>query len=201
MERNIDQELWNRLAVLDPSEVCRRSLAVCDKAKHTFRLKILNMDYSISMKNRTIHPEKDPSLQSVEFYLQVAAVNYLTTAKDIPLDGRWVSEKEFPNGPIFFRGPHALPCQNFKKTFGQDAQAFKSASRACGGKQVEAGDVAFELPVFPRIPIRLILWLADEEFPARVSFLFDRTANVHLQLYGLYAVVKVIESELLKAVS
>lgn len=200
-ERKINQELWNRLSAQDPAETCRRSLAVYDEASQAFKLKILNRDYAIFMKDRTIHPAEDSSLPSGEFYLQVAAINYLTTAKDIPLDGRWVSEKEFANGPIFFRGPHAMPSQKLEKTFGQDEHAFRRASQACGGKPVEAGDIAFELPVFPRIPVRLILWLADEEFPARASFLFDRTANVHLQLDGLYVVGKVIESEMLEAVS
>jgi hypothetical protein len=200
-ERKIDQELWNRLSSQDPAEVCHRSLADYNEAKRAFKLKILNKDYSISMKNRTIHPEEDPSLPSVEFYLQVAAVNYLTTAKDIPLDGRWVSEQEFPNGPIFFRGPHALPSLRLEETFGRDAKAFALASESCGGKSTGAGDAAFDLPVFPRLSVRIILWLTDEEFPARVSFLFDRTANIHLQLDGLYAVGKVIESEMLKAAS
>ena len=198
-EGKINPELWNRLSTLEPLEVCHRSLAHYDETKHAFKLKILNKDCTISLKDRTIKLVEDSSFLFIEYHLQVAAINYLTTAKDIPLDGRWVSEKEFPNGPIFFRGPHAMPNHKLEKAFGQDAQAFALAYKTYGGKKIEAGDAACELLVFPRIPARLILWLADEEFPARISFLFDRTANIHLQLDSLYAVGKVIESELLRS--
>jgi hypothetical protein len=62
---------------------------------------------------------------------------------------------------------------------------------------VDGGDRAYEFPFFPRLPVRLLLWLADAEFPARVVFLFDRTADQHLQLDGLWALGKALVNVLL----
>ncbi len=45
---------------------------------------------------------------------------------------------------------------------------------------------------------RLILWLADEEFSARMIFLFDRSANQHFNLDGLWAVGKALANRLLQ---
>ena len=92
-----------------------------------------------------------------------------------------------------------MPVKKLEDSFGHDKESFSSAAHECGGEAVEGGDAAFQFLVFPRIPVRVILWLADEEFPARVSYLFDRTANVHLQLDALITVAKVIESELQRA--
>jgi len=194
----IPEKLWNILNSLDPTEVSRRSLAAYDEEIRGYSLKILNSDYLIFPEKRIIQASDSPSPLSLDFYLQLSSINYLIGAKDVPLSGHWVSEKHFPTGPIFFRGPHEMPTRKLEKTFGQDLDGFTSASSASGGKKVEGGDVAYEFLVFPKVPVKIILWLADEEFPARVSYLFDRTANIHLQLDALYAVGKVLESALLE---
>lgn len=188
----IHQELWNTLKKLDPTDVERRSLASYDAKKECFTLKICHRDYIISPKEQLIQAANSPSEPPV-FFLHLASVNYLIGAKNIPLDGRWVSEKEFPSGPLFFRGPHEMAAEKIEKKYGQDRDGFISSCRRVGGNQIKGGDVAFELLVFPRIPVRLILWLADEEFPARFIYLFDRTANAHLHLDGIWAVGKLIE--------
>ncbi|MBM4049010.1 MAG: DUF3786 domain-containing protein, partial [Planctomycetes bacterium] len=67
------------------------------------------------------------------------------------------------------------------------------------GRRVNAGDLAFVFPLLPRLPVTLVLWLADDEFPARLSFLFDRTACEHLPFDALLTAVKVLEDRLLAA--
>ncbi|NIM90563.1 MAG: DUF3786 domain-containing protein [Candidatus Aminicenantes bacterium] len=198
-EKVIPEELWNSLNSLDPLEVSRRSLASYDEKIQGYSLKILDGDYLVFPEKQIIKTVQAPSPEPLPFYLQLSCINYLIGAKDIPLSGQWVSEKQFPAGPIFFRGPHEMPTRKLEQIFSQDLDGFTNASTAQGGKKVEGGDMAYEFLVFPKIPARIILWLADEEFPARVSFLFDRTANVHLQLDALYAVGKVLESALLEA--
>jgi len=188
----INQELWNTLKKLDPMEVERRSLARYDIKNNTYTLKICNRDYIVKPDEHIIQPAESPSEPPI-FFLYLASVNYLIGAENIPLDGRWVSVKEFPSGPLFFRGPHAMAAGKIEDMYGQDVDGFSTVCQRLGGIQVEAGDAAFELPVFPRLPVRLILWLADEEFPARLTYLFDRTANVHLHLDGIWAVGELIE--------
>lgn len=198
-EKAIHEELWNSLDSLDPLEVSRRSLASYEEKIRGYSLKILDGDYLIFPEKRLIQTAGSPAEQPLDFYLQLSCINYLLGAKDIPLSGQWVSEKQFPSGPIFFRGPHEMPTRKLEQIFSQDPDGFTTASSASGGKKVEGGDIAYEFLVFPKIPTRIILWLADEEFPARVSYLFDRTANIHLQLDAIYAVGKVLESALLEA--
>jgi hypothetical protein len=193
----INQELWNALKSLDPKEVARRSLAFFDTLERKFTLKVYNRDYIISPEEQLIQAVDSPSEPPV-FFLHLAAVNYLIGAKDIPLDGRWVSVKEFPSGPLFFRGPHEMPAGKIEDRYGQDLEGFALTCQQLGGIQVEGGDVASELLVFPRLPVRILLWLKDEEFPARLTYLFDRTANLHLLLDGIWAVGKLIETFLLE---
>jgi len=195
----INEELWKKLSTRDPHEVSRNSLASYDKNSHTYTLKILSRTFVVDPDMKTIVNLEKTSLFTPGFHLQLSAVNYLIGAKNIPLIGKWVSEKGFASGPIFFRGHHAMPTKMLEQNFGKDPEGFSLACKAIGGTEAGGGDKAFEFRVLPRIPVRIILWVADEEFPARVSFLFDRTANLHLQLDALWAVGKTLESALLNA--
>jgi len=193
----INQELWNTLKKRNPEDVEQRSLASYNTQHKNYVLTICNHNHLIFPHEQIIQAADSPSTPPV-FFLHLAAVNYLIGAKAIPLDGRWVSVKEFPSGPMFFRGPHEMPAKKIEAIYGQDRNGFVASGQRLGGREVEGGDVALELSVFPRLPVRLILWLADEEFPARLTYLFDRTAHSHLYLDGLWAVGKLIENLLTK---
>lgn len=196
----IHPELWKQLSELDPADVCQRSGAEMADDGVAFRLPVLNERYCVHPLDRTMCREGGADEgQSAGFHCQLSAVNYLIKAQDVPITGEWVAEKRFPTGPLFFRGPHELPVKKLEDRFGADGAAFESARRELGGRPVEHGDAAIELLVFPRLPITVVLWLADDEFPARVSYLFDRTADQHLLLDGLWSATHVVRDALLAA--
>lgn len=196
----IHRELWNILAGMNPADVSRRSLAHYDQALKGYRLRILSRDYNIYPGDQIIQDVDSLTPQPPNFYLQLTAVNYLIGAQEIPCAGRWMSERQFPGGPLFFRGPHEMPVRRLQETFGQDLSSFRDACFSCGGKRVDGGDITFELPVLPRLPVRIILWKEDEEFSARICFLFDQTADKHLRLDALWSVGKAIEKALLQKI-
>jgi hypothetical protein len=196
----ISEDLWNALSGLDVIDTERRSLSEYNPEAQSYRLQILNRGYDISPAKRSIKPAESFQEQAPDFHLQLAALNYLIGAKDLPLIGKWTAETQFPSGPLFFRGPHKMPTHKLEKAFGRNQDGFASLSRSHGGKAVDGGDSAFEFFFFPRLPVRLILWLADEEFPARMVFLFDRSANQHFKLDGLWAVGKALANQLLQNV-
>ena len=61
-------------------------------------------------------------------------------------------------------------------TVGRDAPRLRVAAAALGGRAVDAGDVAFDFDVFPRVSLRLIWHAADEEFPPSATLLLP--ANI-----------------------
>jgi hypothetical protein len=197
----ISEDLWNTLRGLDVSDTERRSLSEYNPETQSFRLPILNRQYDISPATRSVKLAESFPDHSPDFYLQLAAVNYLIGAKNLPLIGKWTAETQFPSGSLFYRGPHKMPAHKLEEAFGRDQDGFVSHALSHGGRIVDGGDCAAEFIFFPRLPVRLILWLADEEFPARVIFLFDRSADQHFKLDGLWAVGKALASQLLQNVS
>ena len=50
----------------------------------------------------------------------------------------------------------------------------RNACKALSGKKLEKGDVAFELALFPFLPVIIRFWEADDEFPASLQVLADK---------------------------
>jgi hypothetical protein len=140
--------------------------------------------------------QEDGLLADAEFELLV--LTYLTQAVEIPADGSWISEKDLPGGSQFFRGPHALPMQPLLARFGEDLPGFQRAAFRRGGSTLPYGDAAYGFTALPRVPAGCLLWAGDEEFPARVNLLFDRTLGRHLPLDVVLALAHCLVLRLLE---
>lgn len=56
-------------------------------------------------------------------------------------------------------------------TAGRDADSFREAAVALGGRTADGGDAAFDFDVFPRLSLRLIWYGPDDEFSASATLL------------------------------
>ena len=194
----IHEELWKQLAAQDPADVCRRSLATWREGTGAYHLPVLNAHYLISTGERTVANEAAAD-EKPNMWLWLSAVQYLINAKDIAVSGDPRKAEQFDGGGIFFRHTHAIPTASLEAKFGDDGAAFHRAAATLGGTPLDHKDISYEFALFPRFPVTVILWLADEEFPARASMLFDSTANQHLAPDAIWSAAKFIEGRLLKA--
>lgn len=64
--------------------------------------------------------------------------------------------------------------QNTADFFNGRTVKLRNACIALSGKELEKGDVAFKLNLFPFLPIIIRFWEADDEFPASLQILADR---------------------------
>jgi len=64
-------------------------------------------------------------------------------------------------------------------TAGRDAQTLSAAAAALGGRTAEAGDLAFDFDVFPRLSLRLIWHAPDEEFPPSATLLMPENIEAY----------------------
>ncbi len=69
--------------------------------------------------------------------------------------------------------------------FGADFEGFRIAAKKLGGIATKDGEISYILPFFPKIHVKVILWQADEEFPAATNFLFDNKCTFHMDTDGL----------------
>ena len=186
-----DPDLWAQLIRERPEEICRKALVNYDHEKG-FLLPFLNQTFQILPTKQSIIPlyAKAPHVQTFESDLII--LTYLLRAKAINIGGTLVNEKQIPGGEAFFRGPHTLYTRSMEKLFGQDRDAFLLVGTKLNGKVTDLGDAGICLPVLPRVPVTLILWLKDDEFPAEIKVGFDSTISHHLPLDVIWAMINVI---------
>jgi len=184
-----EEAAWRTLAKAAPEDVCRRTLARYEVSLQRYVLKVMGDDYEIAPQRSTIkHARNGVIPLDLEFRLMV--LSYLTNATDAALSGRLVECQQLRGGDSFFRGVHRLPVQDLEARFGESPQLFRDVCLSLDGRSVPYGDVAVEVRVLPKLPLTFVLWVADDEFPARVSILFDSTADEHLPLDALLAAVR-----------
>ena len=49
-----------------------------------------------------------------------------------------------------------------------------------GGSLLPFGDASLKLMPLPRVPVAVILWAADDEFPGRADLLLDSACELHM---------------------
>lgn len=181
--------LWQRLRALDPDDVTARSLARTDQDGR-YQLPVLGSQVWVDPRTEAV-TSAWPEVIRPDFFLEVSAVGYLLSAREVSLAGELVSPAQVPEGEMFFRGPHELPGDALGALFGADSGRFREVLTKLGGRPAPLADVGMEVSIYPRLPFWLGFWRADDEFPARVTFLLDRSASAHLPLDALWAAIMV----------
>lgn len=186
-----EEKAWNVLRDLEPAMVCRNAMVAFDPATGIYLLRSFGMDVSVDTEKKIISsqaPEGDLLLERLGYFSRLSILFYLISARDIPLSGRLVRPENLKGGHIFFRGTHVLPLDKLASRYTGDAEAFLKRGDELGGGQLAYGDASVRLFPFPRIPVDIILWQEDEEFPPRADLLFDSTCELHLALDILWSI-------------
>ena len=111
---------------------------------------------------------------------EILILHYLVTASGAPLTGNWVSFSEISGG-AFYNSVFLMRCKSpLVKFFGEDPQALWSVAREMGGELLSLGDLSVKIRPFPFVPLVLILWRGDDEFPAEGSILYDASVSEYL---------------------
>ena len=143
--------------------------------------------FFLSLHDRTItsdDPRGGRFLGRYKDFFRLALLWYLTSAKDIPASGRLVRPVDVNGGHRFSTGTHLLPLDEIAERYKKDKSRFVQQGLAFGAEIVKYGDAGLRLYPLPRVPVTVILWLEDEEFPARVTLFFDSTVDYQLYPVG-----------------
>lgn len=176
----IDPALWKELREANPKNICAYSGTAFSEEAGFYLIPFFNTHLlcfpeqeKVDLENPDIYPVPD-------FELYLVTLTYLLRARKLEPSGQWIGEKEIPGGEQFFRGLHQFPFGRLLKRFGPDTALLERAARSLGATPVSMGDAAFAFQAFPRVPIALLMWEGDEEFPAAMHLRFDETISKHL---------------------
>ena len=183
------EKAWELLSSLRPEDISKNAGVAYKDGEYTIRS--LGFDFAINPSKRDIRPlstEGEAFIKRFGYFFNHSVLWYLIVAKDIPLSGRLVKPQSLKGGHHFFMGAHELPLSALAAKYKNDREGFLGKGKKLGGRVLSYGDASFELYPMPRIPVTLILWLSDEEFPERADLLFDSTVEIHIPLDIIWSI-------------
>jgi hypothetical protein len=186
MTEIIDKSYFAELKDANPETLCRKGRCDYIVENQQYSLGVWGDQYLVDLINSKIDHVVATGPAPHE-YFDLFAVYYLLRAKDIFLSGEWISEKDVPGGSAFFRGPHLIPTDQITKRFGNDLREFKTSCEKLGGSPVEMADAAFSFSITPDIPVAVLYWIGDEDFPAEAKILYDRSITELLSVDIIFA--------------
>ncbi|MBA4372778.1 MAG: hypothetical protein C0402_07915 [Thermodesulfovibrio sp.] len=186
-----ENKCWDILATADPAAICRSAAVDFDASSGCYILKSFGAEILISPADKTISGSGKTGellLTRLGYFSRLSILWYLVSAKDIALSGKLINPLNLRGGHLFFRGTHILPLDKLAEKFNDDTEGFLNKGISLGGEKVLHGDAAVRFFPLPRIPVTLILWRGNDEFPPGADLLFDSTAEVHLAIDVLWSI-------------
>lgn len=195
---NVPDEYWERLQQADRDELFHRTLGRPIGENLNIVIDFLDNEIRVDMQQKLIlRRSADGWFPVTGFLIRLLTTLYLMHAQDSPVANDWIGVQQLKDAH-FFQGPHALNLSPVLARFGHDPEGFSSRCAALGGVPMQMADVAFRLRPFPRIPLVYLLWKGDEEFPARLSVLFDRSIERHFAADAIWGLVNLMTDILVR---
>jgi hypothetical protein len=193
----VDGKFWEELAAADPEDL--RGRTGIGRQGQVFRFPCCHRETVVDLDKRRVYFAADPEAEP-GFRLCLISLLYLLQVDTREL-GPPISPLELAGATTFFQnqGPHAVPRAPLEERFGRDLAGFLAAGQRLGAEPRDLGDGAFALMVYPGLPVEVILWEADEEFPAQVSFTVPQNLDRFWQLDAVLGLLGLVVKMLLRA--
>ena len=151
--------------------LCQGKDCTYDPKKNIFTMQLWNSRFEIDCNQKQITARTPAQTHD---YFVIFIIHYLRCTAVGETIGTWISEKDFPGGVTFFRGPHQIPTNLISNRFGNNSDAFAMVCQKLGGQQLAMGDQAYAFDIAPGIKVALVYWLGDDEFPPEATLLYDQ---------------------------
>lgn len=157
-------------------------------------LSLFNSTYEVEFPDLLIASTEK---KVVSLVTKIILLHYLIKADGRPLSGQLIPYKEIPGGMLYAGVFGRRAVEPLIPVFGQSPERFLAAGFRLGGGKAEYGDASFVLLALPRIPMTYVLWKGDEEFPATIQLLFDKSAEGYISLEDIVVLSEMATSRLI----
>lgn len=166
----------------DPDAISRFSSAVLrkdDDGKRVLTLTFLNRALLITFPDMEISYKGGG--EEVPIQQQVLLLHYLNGAVSsggASPTGEWISFQDVPDGRFYMDAFLKRAKDPLLKIFGNHPERLPElTAEAYGASPLVYGDFSVVVKALPLIPVALVLWKGDEEFPPEGNILFDRNIS------------------------
>ena len=125
-------------------------------------------------------------------------MHYLVSAKGTLITNKLIAFKELPGGDNYSRTFSKRAIEPLVEHFGEQPDLLIHTAERLGARRVTYGDVAVVVNAFSRVPITIVLWQGNEEFPSQGNMLFDAVISDYLSTYDITVLCESITWKLVK---
>jgi hypothetical protein len=180
LEDRVD-EIRSKLKVKNPERMALKTGAIYTPIGATsgeFKLAFWSREVTIRFPDFTgIYTDTGESLNTFELTM---LAYYFDVSDGTPLSGEWIAFNQIPGGMFYAQAFQGYTGNELAKAFGNDSDAFMAANELLAGRREFFGNIAYSYQILPRVPIMVVCWLGDEDFPPSYRILFDANAHHHL---------------------
>jgi len=168
-----------RLAEIDDIEQqCLRCGAHFHREQKTISLDYLNRTYVIGYPDARVNfkaREEEVSLPD-----KILLLHHVAQAKGTPPSNELISFKELSEAAGYFPTFYKRAVKPLVTYFGSEPHQLLNMAELLGGHKADFGDVSATINALSKVPLTLVLWKGDAEFPPEGSIMFDRTISDYL---------------------
>jgi hypothetical protein len=182
----------------DIEQLCFRSGAryLVTGSQKEITIGYLKQSYRITMPD--IEILLTDSREEASIRDKVLILHYVLSAKGTPIANKLIAFRELPGGGNYFGTFSKRAIEPLVEHFGEEPQLLIDAARKLGSYRVAHGDVAVVINAFSRVPITIILWHGDEEFPPHGNIVFDAVISDYLSTYDITVLCESITWKLIE---
>jgi len=163
--------------------------------------KIIILEY-LNRSHKIVLPDIDISLidseEEVPIRDKILILHYFNRAKGTPLTNKVIAYKELPEGTIYSPTFSKRAIKPVLDYFGKEPAQLIDVAQKLGGHRTDYGDVAVTINAFSHVPITLVLWQGDEEFPPNGNILLDSTIPDYLSTEDITVLCETISWKLVR---
>jgi hypothetical protein len=188
-----------QLAATDPVVLAARtgaSFTGSTKEGGQFALEYLAQTYHVTYPR--FEAREAQTGQEVWPGLRFLFLLYFQKADGTRLADRWIAYRELPDGMFYFHAFQGYTGTRLVKAFQNDLSRFRDAASLAGGEALSHGDAGYMFRPLPRVPLAVIYWVGDDEFPPNANVLFDASAGHYLSTDGLAVLGRELCSKIIR---
>ena len=184
-------QVRERLATADIEEQCRHSGSEYNRqdSGETATVYYLNQPYLVTFPDSKVTPVDGVELP---FREQILILHYLALAKGTASTNKLIPFRELPGGVVYYPTFSKRTTEPLTQFFGKDPELLVKVSQRLGAQLSDMGDTGVIINAFPHVPITIILWHGDEEFPPQLNLLFEDNILDYLETEDVTVACEII---------
>lgn len=122
--------------------------------------------------------------------MKVLFLHHLIEAADnqgtaVRVMGTWIDCRSLQHGAVLGAHFSKSTSEMLERFFEREPEKCLGKALQWGGKPIDLGDRGFLFKFFPRLPVVVMHWAGDEEFPPYNKILYDISASNYMPTHGL----------------